>query len=65
MKSEIFDYSCAAAAITDEALLSPAEAVGIWSHADVVPVGSGWIYPPFEGVYENGLVIGRGAQDNK
>ncbi|MGN0182758.1 MAG: M20/M25/M40 family metallo-hydrolase [Candidatus Ornithomonoglobus sp.] len=65
MKSKVFDYACAAVGITDDALLSPAAAVGIWSHADVVPVGSGWTYPPFEGVYKNGLVIGRGAQDNK
>lgn len=65
LKSRNFDYSCAAVGITDEDLAFPSKVVGIWSHVDVVPVGDGWIYPPFEGIYENGLVIGRGAQDNK
>lgn len=65
LKTRNFDYSCAAAGITDEDLLHPAETVGIWSHADVVPVDGDWIYLPFEGIYKNGLVIGRGAQDNK
>lgn len=65
LKARNFDYSCAAAAINADELADPSDAVGIWSHADVVPVGEGWTYPPFEGTYENGLVIGRGAQDNK
>ncbi|MGN0164311.1 MAG: M20/M25/M40 family metallo-hydrolase [Candidatus Ornithomonoglobus sp.] len=65
LKSKNFDYSCTAVGISAAALSNPAEAVGIWSHVDVVPAGSGWTYPPFDGVYENGLVIGRGAQDNK
>lgn len=60
-----FDYACAGVSIKDTDLENPADTVGIWSHADVVPVGENWTYPPFEGIYENGLVIGRGAQDNK
>lgn len=43
----------------------PSKVIGIWSHLDVVPAGEGWQYHPFESVYEDGLVIGRGAQDNK
>ncbi len=39
--------------------------LGIWLHGDVVPVGDGWIYPPFEGTQYKGCVIGRGATDNK
>ena len=42
-------------------------AIGIIAHLDVVPVGDGWVYPPFEAVYlaEHDAVIGRGADDNK
>ena len=42
-------------------------AIGIIGHLDVVPVGDGWVYPPFEGVYlpEWDVIIGRGADDNK
>ncbi len=42
-------------------------AFGIIAHLDVVPVGDGWVYPPFEGIYlpERDLIIGRGGDDNK
>ena len=42
-------------------------AIGIAAHLDVVPVGDGWQYPPFEAVYlpERDAIIGRGADDNK
>jgi len=42
-------------------------ALGIIAHMDVVPVGDGWIYPPFEGTYvpEQDVMIGRGVGDNK
>ena len=63
--SRIFDYSCAAVAIGESELMTPEDTVGIWTHADVVPVDDGWIYPPFEGICENGLMIARGVQDNK
>lgn len=40
--------------------------LGIWLHGDVVPVGDGWIYPPYEGtMYKDSHIIGRGATDNK
>lgn len=60
-----FDYACVGVGIGKEDTDNIADTIGIWTHADVVPVGEGWNYSPFEGVYENGLVIGRGAQDNK
>lgn len=41
------------------------EDISFWGHLDVVPEGSGWDYPPYEGIVEHGLIIGRGAQDNK
>jgi len=34
-------------------------------HLDVVPAGSGWSKPPYEGVIEGGRVYGRGSTDNK
>ncbi len=40
--------------------------LGIWLHGDVVPAGSDWIYPPYEGtMYKDTHIIGRGATDNK
>ncbi len=60
-----FNYACVGVVIDRADTDNIADTVGIWTHADVVPVGDGWTYPPFEGIYENGLVIGRGAQDNK
>jgi len=41
--------------------------IGIIAHLDIVPVGEGWNYPPFDGVYlpEYDAMIGRGASDNK
>ena len=41
------------------------EVVGAPLHLDVVPPGEGWRHPPFAGVVENGVVYGRGAQDDK
>ena len=42
-------------------------ALGIAAHLDVVPVGDGWVYPPFDATYlpEKELFIGRGVGDNK
>ena len=39
--------------------------IGFWNHMDVVPVGNGWEYEPFEPVLKGRFLIGRGAQDNK
>jgi len=42
-------------------------AIGLIAHLDVVPVGDGWIYPPFGATYikEHDALIGRGVDDNK
>jgi succinyl-diaminopimelate desuccinylase len=39
--------------------------IGLWGHLDVVPAGNNWTFNPFEGIYQDGFVIGRGAKDNK
>lgn len=41
------------------------EEIGIFSHLDVVPEGTGWNYEPFEAMVEEGYVVGRGSSDNK
>lgn len=42
------------------------DAVGLFAHTDVVPVGDGWTYAaPFDPVEVNGSLIGRGVGDNK
>lgn len=42
-------------------------ALGVIAHLDVVPVGEGWVYPPFGATYlpEHDMLIGRGVDDNK
>lgn len=39
--------------------------IGIFSHLDVVPEGSGWVHSPYAPVEENGYLIGRGVADDK
>jgi len=39
--------------------------IGIFNHMDVVPEGEGWRYPPYQATVRDGLIIGRGAADNK
>ncbi len=39
--------------------------LGILTHVDVVPEGSGWTHPPFEGRVHNNRIYGRGAVDDK
>lgn len=40
--------------------------IGLFGHSDVVPAGDGWQFTqPFEPVIQNGMLIGRGAYDNK
>lgn len=41
------------------------EIVGVLGHLDVVPEGTGWMYPPFEGYIHNNRIYGRGAIDDK
>ncbi|REK75161.1 Sapep family Mn(2+)-dependent dipeptidase [Paenibacillus paeoniae] len=55
------EYYCAEISLGDAAKRS----VGIWGHADVVPAGEGWIYPPFACTVRDDFLIGRGVQDNK
>jgi succinyl-diaminopimelate desuccinylase len=39
--------------------------LGIAVHLDVVPEGSGWTFPAYEGQIKDGKIYGRGAMDNK
>lgn len=39
--------------------------LGVFGHLDVVPVGEGWIYPPFGATRVGDFLIGRGVHDNK
>lgn len=39
--------------------------IGVFGHVDVVPAGAGWTHRPFEPMVKDGLIIGRGAWDNK
>ncbi|GMA52502.1 dipeptidase PepV [Alicyclobacillus contaminans] len=41
------------------------EYVGVLSHLDVVPEGTGWTYPPFGAEIHDGKVYARGAVDDK
>ena len=41
------------------------EVIGFPTHTDVVPPGERWHQPPFEGVVKDGVVYGRGTQDDK
>jgi succinyl-diaminopimelate desuccinylase len=40
-------------------------ALGVFGHLDVVPVGEGWIYPPYGATKVGETLIGRGVHDNK
>jgi succinyl-diaminopimelate desuccinylase len=39
--------------------------LGIFGHLDVVPIGEGWIYPPFGATRVGEYLVGRGVHDNK
>ncbi len=41
------------------------ERIGMFSHLDVVPPGTGWATDPFEPFIRDGYMFGRGAKDNK
>lgn len=41
------------------------EMFGVLCHLDVVPVGSGWTYPPFAATEVNNKIYARGALDDK
>ena len=40
-------------------------AIGLIGHLDVVPVGNGWIYPPYGATRKGDFLISRGVSDNK
>ena len=41
------------------------ETMGLYSHLDVVPAGTGWKYPPFELTRLSDKLVGRGTGDDK
>lgn len=41
------------------------KALGLAVHLDVVPAGSGWLYPPFHVSKIGDYLVGRGINDNK
>ena len=41
------------------------ETIGILSHLDVVPEGTGWTYPPYAAEIHDGKIFGRGTIDDK
>ncbi len=59
-KTENHDYYCASIVYGESE-----EELGIVAHVDVVPAGDGWSYPPYRLTKENGLLIGRGTEDDK
>ncbi len=48
-----------------EVIFGEGEEFAVLAHLDVVPAGSGWTYPPFDGVIADGKLYGRGAMDDK
>ena len=44
---------------------SDEEALAILGHLDVVPIGDGWTFQPFEPVVREGRMYGRGTSDDK
>lgn len=42
-----------------------AELIAMLGHLDVVPAGNDWINPPYEGVIIDGIMYGRGTEDDK
>lgn len=61
---DVQDYDGYAGAIS---MGNPENALGVVAHLDVVPVGEGWIYPPFGATYlpDQDALVGRGVDDNK
>ncbi|HJW33886.1 MAG TPA: Sapep family Mn(2+)-dependent dipeptidase [Holophagaceae bacterium] len=58
---------CEAGKVTEVELSGPtgAPVIGLVVHGDVQPVDDQWTIPPFAGVVRNGIVLGRGAADDK
>ncbi len=58
--TENHDYYCASIVYGNKE-----KELGMIAHMDVVPAGDGWSYPPYKLTVENGLLIGRGTEDDK
>lgn len=41
------------------------EIVGILGHLDIIPEGTGWSFPPYDGRIHENKIYGRGTVDNK
>ena len=39
--------------------------IGVIGHVDVVPAGEGWDFDPFSLTCKDGVLVGRGASDDK
>lgn len=48
-----------------EIVYGEGQEIGIIGHLDVVPVGTGWTFPPFSLTEKDGYLIGRGIGDDK
>ena len=48
-----------------EIVYGEGQEIGIIGHLDVVPVGTGWTFPPFALTEKDGYFIGRGVGDDK
>ena len=48
-----------------EGVEATAPIIGVLGHVDVVPVGEGWVRPPFGAEIEDGILYSRGAIDDK
>lgn len=59
-KTKNHEYYCASIAYGEKE-----EEMGIVAHLDVVPAGDGWSYEPYKLTVDNGLLIGRGTEDDK
>jgi succinyl-diaminopimelate desuccinylase len=61
LKSKNWDYYGVSAEVPGK----KKQAIGFFSHLDVVPPGDGWTGDPFIAVENKGWIIGRGVADNK
>jgi succinyl-diaminopimelate desuccinylase len=61
LKSRNWDYYGVSGELPGE----KKEAVGFFSHLDVVPPGDGWTGDPFIAAVNKGWITGRGVSDNK
>ena len=48
-----------------EIVYGDGQEIGVIGHLDVVPVGTGWNFPPFALTERDGYLIGRGVGDDK